>query len=178
MSRRKLPPQFTRAKGMLVFTPTGDDIKEAFERSEALGILPNSFTRGAGRMTGFIGEIAFEKLYPLAKYVGDKSFTHDYVLGKKTIDVKSKTCTSIPKPDYTASVNCLKSKPLGAKVYFFTRVRKDMMRAWLLGWQTSTSIQNKKNYKNRGESDSYGFQYRVSGYHVPISSLRSSNSLK
>jgi len=129
-------------------------------------------------MTGFIGEIAFEKLYPLAEYVGDKSFTHDYVLGKKTIDVKSKTCTSIPKPDYTASVNCRKSKLLGAKVYFFTRVQKDMMRAWLLGWQTATSIQNKKNYKCRGESDSYGFQYKVSGYHVPISSLRSSNSLK
>jgi len=178
MSRRKLPPQFTRAKGMLVFTPTGDDIKEAFQRSEALGVLPNSFTRGAGRMTGFIGEIAFGKLYPLAKYVGDKSFTHDYVMGKKTIDVKSKTCTSIPKPDYTASVNCRKSKPLGAKVYFFTRVQKDMMRAWLLGWQTSTTIQNKKNYKSRGESDSYGFKYKVSGYHVPISSLRSSNSLK
>ena len=105
MSRRKLPPQFSRAKGMLVFTPTGDDIKEAFERSEELGVLPNSFTRGMGRMTGFIGEIAFERLYPQADYVGDTSFTHDYVLGKKTIDVKSKSCTSIPQPDFTASVN-------------------------------------------------------------------------
>jgi len=178
MSRRKLPQQFTRAKGMLVFTPTGDDIKEAFERSEDLGVLPNSFTRGAGRMTGFIGEIAFEKLYPLAKYVGDSSFTHDYVLGKKTIDVKSKTCTSIPKPEYTASVNCNKSKKLGAKAYFFTRVKKDMSTAWLLGWQTASYIQNKKHYKRRGESDSYGFQYKVSGYHLPISLLRRANSLK
>ena len=87
MSRKKLPDQFSRAKGMLVFSPTGDDIKEAFERSEELGVLPNSFTRGMGRMTGFLGEIAFERLYPQANYVGDKSFTHDYVLGKKTIEL-------------------------------------------------------------------------------------------
>ena len=59
MRLKKLPPQFTRTKGMLLFTPNSDNIKEAFERSEKLGVLPNSFTRGAGRMTGFLGEVAF-----------------------------------------------------------------------------------------------------------------------
>jgi hypothetical protein len=178
MSRRKLPPQFSRAKGMLVFTPTGDDIKEAFERSEELGVLPNSFTRGMGRMTGFIGEIAFERLYPQADYVGDTSFTHDYVLGKKTIDVKSKSCTSIPQPDFTASVNCRANKKLQAKAYFFTRVSKDFSTAWLLGWATARAIETKTNYKKRGESDGHGFIYKVNGYHVPISSLRRASSLK
>lgn len=178
MSNRKLPLQFSRSKGMLVFTPTGDDIKDAFERSEELGVLPNSFTRGMGRMTGFLGEIAFERLYPQAKYVGDTSFTHDYVLGKKTIDVKSKTCTSIPKPNYTASVNCKKDKKLQAKIYFFTRVSKDLSTAWLLGWSTARAIETKSNYKKRGEYDADGFCYRINGYHIPISSLRRASALK
>jgi len=178
MSRKKLPPQFSRAKGMLVFTPTGDDIKEAFERSENLGVLPNSFTKGVGRMTGFIGELAFERLYPNATYEGDKSFTHDYVLGNRTIDVKSKTCSGPPLPHYTASVNCSKGKKLQARAYFFVRVRKDFMKAWLVGWATSQKIQNKIHYKKKGELDNFGFSYKTDGYHVPISELQRASSLK
>ena len=90
MKRKALPPQFTRDKGLILFKHSGQNVKDAFERSENLGILPNSFTRGSGRMTGFLGEIAFELLYPDAQYVGDTSYTHDYVLGKKKIDIKSK----------------------------------------------------------------------------------------
>tara|TARA_R100001015_G_C4631710_1_gene194478 strand:+ start:1210 stop:1746 length:537 start_codon:yes stop_codon:yes gene_type:complete len=178
MSRKKLPPNFSRAKGMLVFTPTSDHVKEAFERSEQLGVLPNSFTRGAGRMTGFLGEVAFECLYPQALYKGDVEFTHDYVLGNKTIDIKSKSCAGVPQPHYTASVNCAENKNLSAKVYFFVRVRKDFQKAWLLGWATATKIQKSAEYKRRGEPDDYGFTYKVDGYHLPISALRRAGSLK
>lgn len=178
MSRKKLPPQFKRAKGMLVFTPCGDDLKKAYERSEELGILPNSFTRGNGRMTGFLGELAFEKLYPKASYVGDSSRTHDYVIGNRTIDIKSKTCSGPPLPHYTASVNCPQGKKLQARAYFFVRVRKDFMRAWLVGWATANKIQNKKNYKKKGDPDSVGFIYKADGYHMPISELQRATSLK
>lgn len=43
-------------------------------------------------MTGFLGEIAFELLYPKSKYVGGRILSHDYVLGRKKIDIKAKTC--------------------------------------------------------------------------------------
>jgi|TARA_R100000479_G_scaffold175779_1_gene127719 hypothetical protein len=178
MSRKKLPPHFSRAKGMLVFTPTSDHVKEAFERSEKLGVLPNSFTRGAGRMTGFLGEVAFECLYPQAVYKGDTELTYDYLLGKKTIDIKSKSCAGIPQPHYTASVNCPEGKKLLAKAYFFVRVRKDFQKAWLLGWATATKIQKHGDYKLRGEPDDYGFTYKVDGYHIPIAALRRASSLK
>jgi hypothetical protein len=177
MKRKKLPPQFTRTKGMLLFTPNSDNIKEAFERSEKLGVLPNSFTRGTGRMTGFLGEVAFEALYPKATYVGGEIYSHDYVIGNRTIDIKSKSCSSKPQPHYTASVNCAKGKKLLAKAYFFVRVRKDFTRAWMLGWATAHKIQKDGAYKKRGEPDEYGFTYKVDGYHIPISELRPANSL-
>tara|TARA_R100000654_G_scaffold6209_1_gene16468 strand:+ start:1510 stop:2046 length:537 start_codon:yes stop_codon:yes gene_type:complete len=178
MSRKKLPKHFKRSNGMLVFTPTSDHVKEAFERSEKLGVLPNSFTRGAGRMTGFLGEVAFECLYPQAIYEGDESFKHDYVIGNRTIDIKSKSCAGVPQPHYTASVNCPEGKKLPAKAYFFVRVRNDFQKAWLLGWATALTIQRKADYKLRGEPDEYGFTYKVDGYHLPIAALRKAGSLK
>ena len=177
MKPRKLPPQFTRTKGMLLFTPNSDNIKEAFERSEKLGVLPNSFTRGAGRMTGFLGEVAFETLYPKSTYVGDKVYTHDYVVDKRKVDIKSKSCSGRPQPHYMASVNCAEGKKLGATAYFFVRVRKDFSRAWLLGWATRYKIKKFGEYKLRGEPDDYGFTYKVDGYHLPISELRPAHSL-
>ena len=78
--KKKLPRQFSKDKrGKLIrFTPNSENVKQAFERSQNLGILPNSFTRGAGRMTGFLGEIGFERLFSSAKYVGNYSLPHDY----------------------------------------------------------------------------------------------------
>ena len=177
MKRKKLPPQFSRTKGLLVFTPNSDNIKEAFERSEELGVLPNSFTRGAGRMTGFLGEVAFENLYPEALYVGDKIYTHDYELGKRRIDVKAKCCSGKPQPHYTASVNCPEGKKLPANAYYFVRVKKDFTRAWMLGWATGLKIQKSGLYKKKGEPDDYGFTYKVDVYHLPIEGLRPANSL-
>lgn len=176
--RSKLPPQFSRDCGSILFKPSSDDIKEAFERSEKLGVLSNSFTRGQGRMTGFLGEVAFENLYTRTTYVGDKCFTHDYIWGKKKIDIKAKTCASKPLPHYTASVNTDKSKKLHANVYFFVRVKKDLTHVWLLGWASSHKVKQKGVYKKRGEADDYGFTYKVSGYHIPIKDLNLPLSLK
>ena len=177
--KKKLPRQFSKDKcGKLIrFTPNSENVKQAFERSQNLGILPNSFTRGAGRMTGFLGEIGFELLFSSAKYVGNYSLTHDYLLGNRKIDVKSKTCHDKPKPHYTASVVCPEGKPLKASHYFFVRVRKDLTRAWMLGWITKNRLLEQGEFKRKGEEDDYGFAYKVSGYHIPISALRSPMSL-
>jgi len=171
---RKLPAQFKRERSSkyIAFTPTSADIKLAFERSQELGIQRNSFTRGQGRMVGFLGEIAFELLFTNSVYVGDKSFTHDYVIGKKTIDVKSKTCTSKPMPHYTASVNCPKLKKPQAGYYYFVRVLKDYSKVWMLGWIGTKTLLRDADYKFCGDPDDYGFTYKVDGYHTEISNLR------
>jgi len=177
--KKKLPRQFSKERGakLIKFTPNSENVKQAFERSQNLGVLPNSFTRGAGRMTGFLGEIAFELLFPDSKYVGSYSFTHDYLMGNRKIDVKSKTCCDKPKPHYTASVVCAAGKSLRASHYFFVRVRKDLTRAWMLGWITKNRLLEQGEFKRKGEEDGYGFVYKASGYHIPISRLRAPLSL-
>jgi len=177
--KKKLPRQFSRERGckFIQFTPNSENVKQAFERSQKLGVLPNSFTRGAGRMTGFLGEIAFESLYNGAKYVGGHVISHDYLLGNKKIDVKAKTCGGKPLPHYIASVNCSKSSSPKAGYYYFVRVQKDLSCAWLLGWVTRAKLLKDGEYKRRGDEDECGFKYKMNGYHLPISDLRTPLSL-
>ena len=133
MSAKK---KFKQSGSFVVYTPSGEDISLAHSRASEMGVLPNSFTRGMGRMTGCLGEIAVNKFIKKSKYVGDAVFTHDLTHKNKKIEVKSKTCSSIPKPEYTVSVNISQSKIPDNDMYFFTRVRKDLMFVWIVGWRS------------------------------------------
>ena len=170
--------QFRQLKNRFVlFHPDKDDVAEAFRRSQSLGIPPNSYTRGAGRMTGFLGEVAFGKYIQSAEHVGEQCYTHDYLFNNKRVDVKSKTCTTRPQLHYIASVNS-QNKNLRADVYFFTRVHKDLSRVWLLGWASLHHVTKDRNFKKKGESDKDGFTYLCDGYHLPIKSLRRPDSFE
>lgn len=161
----------------VVYKPTKEDVAEAFSRSQKLGITPSSFTRGKGRMIGFLGEVAFERTFPKAIYVGDKSYTHDYELNDKNIDVKSKSCNSRPMVHYIASVNKPKGKKLPkGNIYFFMRVHTDFSRVWLCGWTTQKAIEKPKYFKRKGESDDAGFTFLSDGYHLPIRNTRRTDS--
>lgn len=171
--------QFRQLKNRFVlFHPNGDDVAEAFRRSKSLGVPPNSYTRGAGRMTGFLGEVAFGKYVgAAAEYVGEQCYTHDYVCNKKRVDIKSKTCTTTPQLHFMASVNSA-NKKLSADIYFFTRVHKDLSRVWLVGWTSRHHITKLKNFKSKGDTDDTGFTYLCDGYHLPIKSLRRPDSFE
>lgn len=170
--------QFRQLKNRFVlFHPDKEDVAEAFRRSQALGVPPNSYTRGVGRMTGFLGEVAFGKYVQEAEHVGEQCYTHDYVFNGKRVDVKSKTCTTKPRLHYIASVNSA-NKELKADLYFFTRVHKDLSRVWLLGWTSLHHVTKRKNFKRKGESDDSGFTYLCDGYHLPIKSLRRPDSFE
>jgi hypothetical protein len=78
----------------ITYKPTAGDVAEAFRRSQSLGKLKTSFTNGKGNMTGFLGEVAFEKTFKQFTYVGDKSYTHDYEYMGLKVDVKAKKCSS------------------------------------------------------------------------------------
>lgn len=173
-----MPDQFrVLTNRFIVFTPSPDDIAEAFRRSKKLGIPPSSITRGAGRMTGFIGEIAFEKFVQDAKYVGDKSFTHDYLLGNKTVEVKSKKCGSPPRLEYNAFVNAKRDQPPTADLFFFTRVSECLSKVWLCGWTTNQRLVKPSNFVEKGHVDD-GFTFRLSGYVMPIRKLQRPDSLE
>ena len=162
---------FKEEDSFLVFKTNSDDIVLAHERSCEIGVLPNSFTRGMGRMVGCLGEIAVNRLIPKSKYVGDKVFSHDIISKKRRIEVKSKTCTSTPKGHYIASVNGKESMNPDNDVYFFTRVRKDLMYVWIVGWLATEDFFSKAEFKSRGDKDDHGFVYSASGYHIPIEDL-------
>jgi len=168
---RRKHKQFDLSSDFAVFHPTGDDLALALNRSIAMGVLPHSVTKGLGRMTGCLGEIAVQKFLSRSRYVGDEVFTHDLIFKKKRVEVKSKTCSSEPKMHYTASVNAGKKFRPNNDAYYFTRVRKDLMCVWVVGWLPTTQLLKKATYRERGYKDSDGFLYRMSGLHIPIDKL-------
>jgi hypothetical protein len=123
----------TSASKIIEIIPSAEDLKEASNRAAQLGVQPNSFTGGRGRMTGFLGEVAFENYYKECGYVGDSSFTHDYMLKDWKIEVKSKSCSSKPKLEYNVSVNGADNKEWLNDIFFFTRVNSSYSRVWRLG---------------------------------------------
>lgn len=162
----------------ILYKPTKKDVAEAFARSQKLGVLSNSVTRGSGRMVGFLGEVSFERLHPNAIYVGDKSYTHDYEISGLRIDVKAKSCSSRPMLHYSASVLVTKPNSLPRNtIYLFTRVHKDYSKVWMCGWATDKTLQKPKYYKKKGESDDSGFTFKANGYHLPIRATRRFDSL-
>jgi hypothetical protein len=163
----------------ILYRPTPEDVAAAFGRSKRLGIPPSSMTRGAGRMVGFLGEIAFERTFPEASFVGDKSFTHDYEYNGLNIDVKSKVCASPPLMHFNATVFSRHGgADLPADIYFFTRVTKDFSKVWLVGWATGKTVQKPRFFKKKGESDKTGFTFMGDGYHLPISKTRRPDSFR
>ena len=163
--------KFIETDSFALYKPSSEDISLAHSRATEMGVLPNSFTRGMGRMTGCLGEIAVNRFLKKSKYVGDTSFTHDIEHKKKLVEVKSKTCTSIPKPEYVVSVNCAKGEIPDNDIYFFTRVRKDLMVVWILGWLPTTKYFKVAKFMGRGEQDEHGFVYKAAGYHTTIDNL-------
>jgi len=174
MSKSK---KFIEVGDFIGYEPTSEDISLAHQRAKDMGVLPNSYTRGLGRMVGCLGEIVVNNYLPRSKYTGDTSYTHDIRFRKKEIEIKSKTCSSEPQPNYSAFVNCSKNFKFQNDIYFFTRVRRDLMYAWLVGWLPTKKLLNTAHYVNRGDTDKDGFKFKSSGLHLEISSLNKPKDL-
>lgn len=91
---------------------------------------------GAGQLTGTLGELAFGRWLKDAgiafEYVAEKKGAHDFVVNSLKIDVKTKACTSPPRPNYTCHVLAAQS---GYDVDLYVFARTDINgHVWLLGW--------------------------------------------
>lgn len=170
--------RFKHKGDFVTFKPAEEDIITAYKRSVAMGILPGSYTRGAGNMVGCLGEVAVSNYLRNSKYVGDSCFTHDVVYKNKCIDVKSKSCSSRPKFNYSAFVNCKPGFIPKNDAYFFTRVKKDLSIVYLLGWMESSQLKNKAVFREKGDTDPDGFVFRSSGFQLLIQELNKPKSLK
>jgi hypothetical protein len=81
--------------------PTPSQLVFAKEEAKKIGVLNNSILEGKGNAHGILGEII------VADYINaDRANTYDYDLVRngRTVDVKTKQCTSKPDPSYYCSV--------------------------------------------------------------------------
>ncbi len=177
---RKYKRRFKHSDDCALFTVAGEDVALAHQRSCAMGILPSSYTQGHGRITGCLGEIAVKSYLPRSRYVGDKVYSHDIVYKKQKLEVKSKICSGRPKKEFSAFVNgreSLKEK-YDYDIVVFTRVRRDLVYVYIVGWLPAPTFFDEAVYYKRGDVDDTGFKFMSSGYQIPISELNSPNTLK
>ena len=146
--------------------------KSAWAKSREMGVIKNSIMKGDGNIAGFLGE-------EVANVVigGTINNTYDYDLvaqdGTK-YDVKTKRCTSPPKPYYDCSVANFNTKQKCDR-YVFVRIEnknKRWGRAWVLGWLTHDDYFKKARKLTKGQKDpSNGFVVRADCHNVAISEL-------
>ena len=176
MPRRK---RITYIDGYAVFQPIDEDVELAHKRSCKLGNIPNPYLQGVGRMTGFLGEIAVQKFLGYrSQYVGDKEYTHDIVYKKQRIEVKSKACKGRPDSNYIAFVNGKPGVIPDNDVYFFTRVRGDFRRVYIVGWLPTITFFDEAKYYDIGDYDDFGYQFLLAGHTLPISELNDPKEFK
>jgi len=143
-------------------------IKKAYKRSEEMGVLRNSITKGAGNVAGFIGELVVLKYFG-----GELADTKDFDILKDDIkyEVKTKRCKAEPEAHYECSVATY-SQHQDCDVYVFVRVTNDFSKAWILGYLENEHFYRIAEYMPKGKIDpSNGFRVRTSCYNVPIFAL-------
>lgn len=155
-------------------------IKLAKEKSLEMGELHNSIRAGKGNLIGFLGEIL------LAKEFGcDIVNTYDYDLickQKFKIDVKTKECTSPPRPYYNCTVADFNTKQK-CDIYAFVRIKSDLSMAWLLGWVRKETFYQKAKFFKKGQVDPQSdlrppFKFRADCYNIKISELNTFKGIK
>lgn len=159
---------------------TGHDIKLAQEKAQEMGRLNNSIKEGRGNLIGFLGEIL------VANEFGCEIVnTYDYDLickDKYTIDVKTKECTSPPRPHYNCTVADFNTKQK-CDIYGFVRIKSDLSAGWLLGWIFKDEFYKKAKFYKKGQVDPKStikppFRFRADCYNIKIDQLNNFKSTK
>ena len=147
--------------------------KTAWRKARALGKLKNSITKGKGNIVAFLGEeIVNEYLKGEIKNTKDYDIMHN---GHR-YDVKTKRCTSEPKPEYDCSVAAYNTVQK-CDAYIFVRVQQNKTtnkweRAWICGYYGKDKYYEDARKLFKGQRDgSNWFKVRANCYNLPISDL-------
>jgi hypothetical protein len=142
------------------------DLMVAQQRSNLMGALASSRTNGKGNLAGFVGEALTER-YTSGTLV--ESYNFDITIGDLKIDVKTKSCSSCPKPHYLCSVMSyqLKNECDG---YVFARVNLAAREGWLLGYISKADLLEKGFFAKKGSPDG-DFSFTEDCWNVQISDL-------
>lgn len=146
--------------------------RKAWRKAREMGKLKNSITKGAGNIAAFLGE-------EVANFVinGSINNTYDYDIVDAngiTYDVKTKRCTSAPKPEYECSVANFNTKQ-NCDRYVFVRIENingKWGRAWVLGYLPKEEYYQKAKKLIKGQRDgSNFFKVKSDCYNLAISEL-------
>lgn len=153
---------------MIEITPTEEQVREAGLAAGNTTGLQGSITRGGGSSAGALGEILVRD-YLFYKQVNTAHY--DLLMGQTRIDVKTKRCTSAPKPYYECSITAHGTKQ-ECDEYIFVRVLNNLTRAWILGRISKDEYYSKAVRHKRGERDeSNNFTFKSDCYNLEISEL-------
>ena len=154
--------------------------KRAWKKAREMGVIHNSIMKGGGNIAGFLGEEIANSLIE-----GAINNTYDYDITSKSgikYDVKTKRCTSAPKPNYECSVANYNTKQQCDRYVFVriknnkfdikTSIKSGQYEAWYLGWLDKKEYFDKAVFHKKGEVDSNnGFTFKADCYNIPISLL-------
>lgn len=156
---------------MIEFEVTDDIIEAAKAKAIEMGELNNSITNGEGNLAGFIGEEIVNR------FIGGKiqnTYDYDIIHRDEKYDVKTKRCTSKPKPFYECSVAAFNIKQKCDK-YVFVRVQYKNNKfgpAWILGCKNKNEYFAKAKKLTKGQIDpSNNFIVKADCFNMPIKDL-------
>jgi len=156
---------------MILLSPSRSQILEAKRKAKDLGVLNNSIRNGAGNVYGFLGEILLACHW---KVELQNTYDYDMIVKNQKVDVKTKACTSEPKPKYFCTVADYNTEQ-DCDVYAFVRVLEDYSKAWLLGYCGKKYFYNNASFYKKGDLDpssNLGWRFRADCYNLPISQLK------
>jgi hypothetical protein len=143
------------------------DIMTAQNRSLKMGVLASSRLGGRGNLAGFVGEALTER-YTSGTLV--ESYDYDIAISGQEIDVKTKSCSSEPKPHYLCSVMSyqIENKCDG---YVFARVNLAARKGWLLGYISKADLLSKGFFAKKGDPDGK-FTFTEDCWNIKIEDLQ------
>ena len=171
---------------MILLLPTPEQIDNAQRRERELtdfvksrsgkGHLNNSILSGKGTLAGMVGEEMSKSIYTgWEPSAGDALFHYDLLdllhLGR--VEVKTKQCTSEPRPDYNCSVAASNIKQQ-CDYYLFVRTLMDFSKVWILGFMPKEQFYRDSYFGKRGTIDpasNQNWRFRWDCYNMPISQL-------
>jgi len=162
---------------MIEISVTEDMVEKAKKKARRHGDIKNSIRRGAGNLSGYLGEEIV--LASISDCVEHNTRDYDIIRFKGTdfeytIDVKTKERTVEPQEIYTCHV-ALTSAHQNVDVYIFcqTIIKRSPKRAWILGWMNKDEYMAKAKLMMKGDLDDFGWENKADGFVLPISDLNS-----
>lgn len=152
--------------------------RRAWDRSKRMGKLKKSITDGKGNIAGFLGE---EVANTIIKGKIEHTKDYDIIKDGTKIDIKTKKCTSKPKPDYECSIASYNTVQK-CDYYGFVRIENikgKWGRAWFLGVYPKNEYFKDAVYLKKGQKNgSNWFTVKANCYNLPIYKLQDWDNMK